>query len=44
MRIKKFLAGALCAVLLCSLAACGGPGSTGEVNADGEKVYQNTKQ
>ena len=39
MRIKKFLAGALCAVLLCSLAACGGPGSTGEVNADGEKGF-----
>ena len=39
MRIKKFLAGALCAVLLCSLAACGGPGSTGEVNADGEKAF-----
>ena len=39
MRVKKFLAGALCAVLLCSLAACGGPGSTGEVNADGEKVF-----
>ena len=39
MRIKQFLAGALCAVLLCSLAACGGPGGTGEVNADGEKVF-----
>ena len=39
MRIKQFLAGALCAVLLCSLAACGGPGDTGEVNADGEKVF-----
>lgn len=39
MRIKKFLAGILCAALLCSLAACGGPGSTGEVNADGEKVF-----
>ena len=39
MRIKKFLAGMLCAALLCSLAACGGPGSTGETNADGEKVF-----
>lgn len=39
MRVKKFLAGVLCAALLCSLAACGGPGSTGEVNADGEKVF-----
>lgn len=39
MRFKQFLAGVLCAVLLCSLAACGGPGSTGEVNADGEKVF-----
>ena len=39
MRIKKFLAGMLCAALLCSLAACGGAGSTGETNADGEKVF-----
>ena len=39
MRVKKFPAGVLCAALLCSLAACGGPGSTGEVNADGEKVF-----
>ena len=39
MSVKKFLAGVICAVLLCSLTACGGPGSGGEVNADGEKVF-----
>ena len=39
MRVKKFLAGVLCAALLCSLAACGGPGGVGETNADGEKVF-----
>ena len=38
MRVKKFLAGVLCAVFLCSLAACGGQGIGGETNADGEKV------
>lgn len=39
MSVKKFLAGVICAALFCSLAACGGPGGTGEVNADGEKVF-----
>lgn len=39
MRFKKFLAGVLCAVLLCSLAACGAQGIGGETNADGEKVF-----
>ena len=39
MRVKKFLAGVLCAVFLCSLAACGGQGIGGETNADGEKVF-----
>ena len=39
MRVKKFLAGVLCAALLCSLAACGGQGLGGETNADGEKVF-----
>lgn len=39
MSVKKFLGGVICAALLCSLAACGGPGSSGEVNADGEKVF-----
>lgn len=39
MSVKKFLAGVICAALLCSLTACGGPGSSGEVNADGEKVF-----
>lgn len=39
MSVKKFLGGVICAALLCSLAACGGPGSGGEANADGEKVF-----
>ena len=39
MSVKKFLTGVICAALLCALAACGGPGTSGEVNADGEKVF-----